>query len=156
MTRPKNIPRRCTNGHDLNAPENWIWRVDISGRNYKRCKPCLETSNNAARRRKSQEWHAAKSEDTAAIRLEATGVDPRGGWRAQAACAKGDPEMWFADWGEEEAVDTCRACPVRSDCLSEHLYEKFGVFGGTTPDKRDALRRNARRALNNGRSMKRG
>jgi hypothetical protein len=73
----------------------------------------------------------------------------------RAECAQYDPEVWFADWGVEDALETCKTCPVRTDCLSEHLYEKYGVFGGTTPEKRDLRRRNARRALSKGRSMKR-
>lgn len=151
MTRPKKAPRRCINGHDLNVEENWVWRVDKVGRDYKRCKPCLESSGQSERRRKSQEWHAQRVEDREGVRRNAGIPDPREHWVKDAMCANAwvNSDIFFADWGEEEAVDTCGTCPVQTDCLAANLYEKYGVFGGTTPDRRDQLRRNGRRNLTN-------
>lgn len=149
MTRPKNLPRKCVNGHDLNVPENWVERLNVNGVPYRRCKPCLETSGQAERRRRSLEWHAQKNEDKDGVRQSAGIPDPRSDWRNEALCADEwvDSEVFFSEWGEEEAVKICRKCPVQIDCLAAHLYEKWGIFGGTTPNKREALRRNGRRNL---------
>lgn len=30
----------------------------------------------------------------------------------------------------------CARCPIRRQCLDEHRHERFGVWGGTTPEER--------------------
>lgn len=150
MTKTKGAPRRCVNGHDLNDPNNWVLRTNKNGADYRRCKPCLETSGQAERRRRARDWHAARAEDKDGVRRSAGIPDPRRDWRQDALCANDpqiDSELFFMEGGAKTAVDVCKACPVKMSCLAEHLYEKFGIFGGTTPEKRDLLRRNGRRNL---------
>ena len=56
-----------------------------------------------------------------------------------------NPELMFsvnpADEARAKAV--CADCPVREACLAYAINtgEDFGVWGGTTPDERRALRR---------------
>ena len=49
-------------------------------------------------------------------------------------CRVHDPELWFAESPAdvEHAKSLCRACPVRSACLSGALErsEPWGVWGG--------------------------
>jgi len=48
--------------------------------------------------------------------------------------------------GYAAAVAVCRTCPVKADCLAWALEtrQSFGVLGGTTPDQRHAMIKNAR------------
>jgi WhiB family redox-sensing transcriptional regulator len=73
------------------------------------------------------------------------------GWVLRAACLTiEDPDIFFPN-GErgralsqlEEARKVCDACPVRSECLALALGcdERHGMWGGTTPDERVAIRR---------------
>lgn len=39
-----------------------------------------------------------------------------------------------------EARGVCRDCPVRYRCLTEHLDEQFGVWGGHSKDERSRIR----------------
>jgi WhiB family redox-sensing transcriptional regulator len=75
-------------------------------------------------------------------------------WRAQGACRREDPELFFpvAEAGPalvqlDRARAICRRCPVRAECLSFALetVQDHGVWGGTSEDERRALRRNRRR-----------
>ena len=64
-----------------------------------------------------------------------------------------DPELWYALHGPrrqnregraraEQAKAICRACPECAACLAwalEHA-ERVGVWGGTTPEERAAMR----------------
>ncbi|PRX95603.1 WhiB family transcriptional regulator [Allonocardiopsis opalescens] len=61
-------------------------------------------------------------------------------WASGAACRTVDPEVFFADEGRALAI--CRTCPVRAACLEAALEygEEHGVWGGTTPQQRAALR----------------
>lgn len=74
------------------------------------------------------------------------------GWRAVARCAADDvnPEAFhppaFDERGEDrtgEAVEVCRACPVREACLNFALTvgDDLGVLGGIPPGPRASLRR---------------
>lgn len=80
------------------------------------------------------------------------------GWRARAACRGTDPDLFFpvrpggrgggpARLAHEHAISICRRCPVTHDCLAYALDtdERHGVWGGTTPQDRAALRRLTRR-----------
>ena len=78
-------------------------------------------------------------------------------WREQAACAGMCPDVFFPVaesrstqemvWGHERALTICHACQVTDACLAYALDhdEDHGVWGATTPDDRDALRRLRRR-----------
>lgn len=71
-------------------------------------------------------------------------VRPRDGWDRNAACHGKDPALFFAEKGAnnlDEAKAICRRCPALYACLAAHLDEDFGVFGGTTPEQRRAIRR---------------
>lgn len=75
------------------------------------------------------------------------------GWRARGACKDMDPELFFPAQGHspDEAKAACNSkCPVRERCLELALSvppddDKHGVFGGTTPNERQNLRRARRR-----------
>ena len=71
-------------------------------------------------------------------------------WRAEALCAQISPgDEWHADKGPGCVEQTnfakavCRACPVQAACLEYALTngERFGVWGGLSPNERDELRR---------------
>jgi len=66
-------------------------------------------------------------------------------WRERALCAEVDPELFYPDTGQPAAPakNICRACEVRTDCLSWAMAngELFGVWGGTTERERKAMRR---------------
>jgi transcription factor WhiB len=71
-------------------------------------------------------------------------------WMEEAACAShDDPDLWFAERGEEErrqeALDICATCPVRAACLAYVLSmpPQSGIWGGTTEDQRTRDRRRA-------------
>lgn len=65
--------------------------------------------------------------------------------------AKAD-EVWFANRTvtPEEAAKACAGCPVIAECLERALRtgETFGIWGGTTPEQRQRMRRNALRRAN--------
>ena len=78
-------------------------------------------------------------------------------WRDDAACKGMDPAVFYpvaetrsaqeSLWAKERAVQVCQACQVTDACLAYALDhdEEHGVWGGSTPDDRDALRRLRRR-----------
>jgi len=74
-----------------------------------------------------------------------------GEWTAWAECAKpGATPMFPSDADTvaiEAAKDNCRACPVLVECLEAALKrgESWGIWGGLTPDERNAIRRNVTR-----------
>jgi len=74
-----------------------------------------------------------------------TALTPEGDWRDRAACAGTDGEMFFAEDGEgiDRAVDVCRACPVKRDCLTYALdnHIRAGIWGGITERQRIRGRR---------------
>lgn len=78
----------------------------------------------------------------AARRAEQSRPDP--GWRARGRCLVLDPGTFFPDAPEEAdtAVAACRGCPVAGPCLASALAtaEPEGVWGGTTPAERRAMR----------------
>lgn len=80
--------------------------------------------------------------------------EPAGGdWRARALCAQIDGDMFFPDTGESTAVPKaiCARCPVRAECLETALTnnERFGVWGGLTPNQRRDLTQGSRRRERN-------
>lgn len=57
------------------------------------------------------------------------------------ACADRDTELFFPKQGETKpaAVELCRRCPVRWDCLQYALAVSppvYGIWGGTTETER--------------------
>ena len=78
------------------------------------------------------ELDAARGVSRIAITVEA--------WTERSACGP-DDDMYPAD-GDRAGVATakavCDACPVIDSCLSIAMArrEKFGIWGGTTPDER--------------------
>ncbi|WP_243653721.1 WhiB family transcriptional regulator [Pseudonocardia endophytica] len=74
-----------------------------------------------------------------------------GEWHRNAACATSDPETFFPlSYCHEDQVRParriCGRCPVRTACLvdvmaTENPARRWGIYGGTTPAERAALRR---------------
>lgn len=71
-------------------------------------------------------------------------------WASRAACKSMDPELFFTDVGgnlyPEEAVNACRRCQVRHDCLEKALREEenYGLWGGMSEQQRRALQKRTR------------
>lgn len=68
-------------------------------------------------------------------------------WRDHALCAQVGADVFFPSKGDEhrhsaQAKAVCARCPVQADCLFEALAnrEEHGVWGGTSPRQRRALR----------------
>jgi WhiB family redox-sensing transcriptional regulator len=72
------------------------------------------------------------------------------GWMSAGVCAQTDPEAFHPDKSGtvEPAKAVCAVCPVRERCLSYALEtnQRFGVWGGTSAQQRQALRLAERRA----------
>jgi WhiB family transcriptional regulator, redox-sensing transcriptional regulator len=75
---------------------------------------------------------------------------PPRSWLDLAACREVDPEIFFpisttgAAIGQvREAQAICARCPVTAECLdwAQRMGPDYGVWGGTIPDERRALRR---------------
>jgi WhiB family redox-sensing transcriptional regulator len=74
------------------------------------------------------------------------------------ACRSEDPELFFpvttygAALRQVNAAKTvCRACAVRAACLSFGLQtSQDGIWGGTTPEERRALRHHKALTLHDG------
>jgi WhiB family redox-sensing transcriptional regulator len=77
-------------------------------------------------------------------------MDDHSGWRSLAACRSADPELFFpislsgsgaADVAKAKAI--CAKCDVREHCLSAALAlgHVYGIWGGTTEEDRQQLRR---------------
>ena len=68
-------------------------------------------------------------------------------WMERAACAShDDPDLWFAERGEEErqreALGICAACPVRPACLAYVLsMPPQAMASGAGPPKLDSAAR---------------
>jgi WhiB family redox-sensing transcriptional regulator len=66
-------------------------------------------------------------------------------WQTQANCMGVDPDLFFPERGvpNREAVEVCRGCVVREDCLDFALAngEKFGIWGGMSERERRRIRR---------------
>lgn len=76
-------------------------------------------------------------------------------WDDHAACRGHDTRLFFADAraGDYQAARRfCNRCPVRAACLDEAMRfesgnaeNRYGMFGGLTPDERADLARHRRR-----------
>lgn len=89
-----------------------------------------------------------------------------GGWREEALCRRlGLPTDIFFEGPLYEpitAMQACRNCPVRRECLEDQLrYEArgaaqtAGIFGGLTAVQRGPLRKKLREAMKETRKGKR-
>jgi WhiB family redox-sensing transcriptional regulator len=71
--------------------------------------------------------------------------EPAGFWQESAACRARGTEHFFAEehasYGRLKYRTMCDGCVVRSVCLAAALLgdEKWGVWGGFTPNARRAL-----------------
>lgn len=67
-------------------------------------------------------------------------------WMLEAPCTRIDPELWFPEAGDAGRIPkrVCHWCPVRAQCLQWALdtNEQHGIWGGQSPNKRRAMRRN--------------
>jgi WhiB family redox-sensing transcriptional regulator len=79
-------------------------------------------------------------------------ADDQSSWHFDALCRQFDADPWHAEKGEgyeelkAQAKSICQQCPVINTCLAEHLTEKYGIWGGLTPNERATLRANLRRS----------
>jgi WhiB family redox-sensing transcriptional regulator len=71
-------------------------------------------------------------------------------WRASAACAEVESELFFPVGVTGPAVPqiaaakaVCARCAVRAECLEFAIVtnQEYGVWGGTSEEERRALRR---------------
>jgi WhiB family transcriptional regulator, redox-sensing transcriptional regulator len=66
-------------------------------------------------------------------------------WRGRALCAQTDPDEFFPELGGSgrAAKRICARCEVRAECRDDALAtnERFGVWGGMTPQERRAYQR---------------
>lgn len=71
-------------------------------------------------------------------------------WSTRASCLREDPELFFPLTETGLALEQitlakkiCARCPVAQECLTYALDngERTGIWGGTTPHERRALRR---------------
>ena len=66
-------------------------------------------------------------------------------WHVDAACNGMDPETFFPERGDVQAVRTakavCAGCPVILECRTENIMEKDGIFGGLSGKQRREYRR---------------
>lgn len=64
-------------------------------------------------------------------------------WRDEAACRGHDPDIFFPERGAslEAARAICSACSVFDPRWAQGLYEKHGVWGGTSERERRRIRR---------------
>ena len=65
-------------------------------------------------------------------------------WMERAACRDSDPGLFFDKNFVREAKEVCARCGVRETCLEHALAvpEQEGVWGGTTPGRRERIRKN--------------
>jgi WhiB family redox-sensing transcriptional regulator len=62
----------------------------------------------------------------------------------EAVCTEVDPDLFFSEGDADilKAKSICVGCPLVAACLDWAIRnEEFGVFGGTTPEERAALKR---------------
>ena len=63
-------------------------------------------------------------------------------WMADAVCAQADPDAMYPQFWHQVATAkvACQSCPVRREGLDWAIdnEERHGVWGGMTPEERDA------------------
>ena len=83
-------------------------------------------------------------------------TDPGRKWQKLGRCGEVDPDLHHPGVGRTDLVvqakAICAGCEVRVRCLEfaldfkAHSYGSHGIFGGTTPEERDEIRRQRRNA----------
>lgn len=79
--------------------------------------------------------------------LNTLAPETAGGWQDHGACQGLDPDLFFPDDTDQDAIAAakaiCAACPVRAECLDHALAhrERHGIWGGLTERERRPLRR---------------
>jgi WhiB family redox-sensing transcriptional regulator len=72
-------------------------------------------------------------------------------WRQHAACRGADPEIFFSDFPDDQAIakGVCATCPVQEACLDSSLVnrEDDAVWGGMTAGERRGIRRRRREGI---------
>lgn len=75
-------------------------------------------------------------------------LDTRDAWKLDALCRGMNPNVFFPERGDhypvQAARDLCSRCPVKTACLQANLWERDGIYGGTTPSDRKKLRKQYR------------
>lgn len=65
-------------------------------------------------------------------------------WRKDSACRGRPPWLFFPARGDVATIrmakKVCAACIVRDQCLATNLLAREGIYGGTTPRQRRAIR----------------
>ena len=68
---------------------------------------------------------------------------PPDGWQHHASCIEAKPDTCFPENDEphlyEVARRMCEECPVSGYCLEIGINERWGMWGGLTPDDRHKL-----------------
>ena len=99
------------------------------------------------------------------IQQTGAGLPPPGSWEEKAAClGHPEPDIFFADLDERQhgqsydqfyrqrgqrvkaAIEVCKGCPVKLDCLETALLSDkklFGIWGGMTTNERNSRRKHA-------------
>lgn len=67
-------------------------------------------------------------------------------WLDLAECKDAPTAVFFPERGGDvmHAKAFCQRCPVRDDCLAEHIDELVGIFGGLSGEERRRLRNRRR------------
>lgn len=86
-------------------------------------------------------------------------------WMTRAACAGMDRELFYPAQSSAaaavEPLQVCASCPVRLDCLRyamqlESPSNRWGIWGGTTPDERATMHRRTVNAASRSRRREAG
>lgn len=79
----------------------------------------------------------------------AEAIADRESWHDDANCRGVDIDIFFSldDLDQKNALELCKACPVRRECLQDALeqHEMYGIWGGTTESDRRSMIRDHRR-----------
>lgn len=118
--------------------------------------PVEEAEQARRQREKARDaWATTVVEQVAAAQVEGEHPAPPPGWDERAACRTftpdddqdDDADPWFpASVATEDVLQVCDSCPVRAACLVHALTtpEKYGVWGGRSPEDLTTLRRRLR------------
>ena len=79
----------------------------------------------------------------------ALAITPAEDWKQQAACEGLDVELFFPASGgtSQAAQECCESCPVQLECLQTGLYQRHGIWGGSSERTRRIMRQIVRIAI---------
>lgn len=91
-------------------------------------------------------WESRQPSDRIAQLAELVLPRPvKGKWRDDAACKGMDTNVFFPEQhdpaAQSKAREICLGCPVRAECLSDGLFDKHAIVGGTSDRERRAIRK---------------